>query len=82
MKITIEVVGGKRFHPGVAHVKVDGELVAKLRCDESYELDVKTDYVSSFKVKPEPAPIEGNGRQGCEWCEGDPTLCDGQECEK
>jgi hypothetical protein len=31
---------------------------------------------------PTNPPVEGNGRQDCEWCEGDQDFCDGQECEK
>ena len=26
--------------------------------------------------------LVGNGHQNCEWCLGDPNLCDGSECQK
>lgn len=52
MKITIEVVGGERFYPGTAIVKIDGREHARLRAEESYEIEVRQDYTASFKVKP------------------------------
>lgn len=34
--------------------------------------------------EPDWAHLPGlsNERLDCEWCEGDPELCDGMECEK
>lgn len=52
MKITVEVVGGKRFSKGVAHVYIDGELRAKLRTDESYEIEVSQSILTRNRVKP------------------------------
>jgi hypothetical protein len=50
--ITVEVEGARPLHPGVAIVRLDGQIIAKLRTSESIQLTVSQTVETRTAVKP------------------------------
>lgn len=55
--VSVTVEGAQPLHPGTAIVRVNGEVFAKLRVDESFELHVPDPTFTTTVVRPDP-PVE------------------------
>jgi hypothetical protein len=63
-KISVWVQSDKgRFHPGTAIIYIDGEVHARLRGEEGYEIEVAPPQLSTKLRQPEPTECE---QAGCE----------------
>jgi hypothetical protein len=49
--ISIEVEGNKKYYPGTAIVRINGEIHAKLRTGESYEITIPDPSFSTQRKK-------------------------------
>lgn len=63
-KISVHVESDQgRYHPGTAIVRLDGEIVAKLRGDEGIEFEVKAPEVTlELQLPPFPLDEEATAR--------------------
>ena len=53
IEISVEVKSDKgRYHPGTAIVRINGEIVARLRGDERFEITVREPSFSTRSILP------------------------------